>query len=249
MKNKPPLVWVTAYDYPTARILNAAQIDAILVGDSAAMAFSGMDNTRGITLEQLLYHTQAVVLGAGETEVIGDLPYLSYETPAQALTTARRFLEVGAKSVKLEGGETVYKQVEELVRNGIKVIGHLGLTPQTILDYKVQGKDPESARRILDEAMGLEKRGIRSLVLECIPATLAQKITETLSIPTIGIGAGSNCTGQVLVFHDLVGLSDINFKPKFLKRYGEGFNYLKKAVEEFRDEVRGRKYPGIEYSY
>ena len=215
---------LTAYDFPTARLVAEAGVDLILVGDSLGMVVLGYDTTLPVTLADMVHHTRAARRGAPEAFVIADLPFLSYGTPAQALDSAARLMkEALADSVKLEGGEEVVPIVEALVRAGVPVLGHVGLTPQTasaLGGYKLQGKDEAAAKRILDGAVALERAGCWGVVLELVPAPLANLVTERIGIPTIGIGAGPHCDGQVLVFHDLVGMFS-GFTPSFVKRYAE----------------------------
>ncbi|MEE9609832.1 MAG: 3-methyl-2-oxobutanoate hydroxymethyltransferase, partial [Desulfatiglandales bacterium] len=200
-KGKVKITALTAYDYPTAILVDEAGFDIILVGDSLGVVVLGYENTLAVTMEDMLHHTRAVARGTKKAVVVGDMPIHSYDSPEIALQNAKRFIEAGADAVKTEG--LVVDVVEALVEDGIPVMGHLGLTPQTITDYKVQGKDAENAERITKEAEGLEKAGAFALVLECVPETLGKKVTEKLSIPTIGIGAGRFCDGQILVINDL----------------------------------------------
>ena len=236
------LAMLTAYDYPTARLAAEAGIDLILVGDSLGMVVLGYDSTLPVTVEDMVHHTKAARRGAPEAFLIADMPYLSYGTVEQALACAARLMkEAGADSVKLEGGEEVVPIVEALVRAGVPVLGHVGLTPQTasaLGGYKLQGKDEESARRIVDGAAALESAGCWGVVLEMVPSPLARLITEKIGIPTIGIGAGAHCDGQVLVFHDLVGLFS-GFTPTFVKRYAEAGAAIRDAIALYAAAIRG----------
>ena len=241
------LAMLTAYDYPTAKLVAEAGVDLILVGDSLGMVVLGYDSTVPVTVDEMVHHTKATRRGAPEAFVIGDLPFLSYGTPEQALTAASRLMkDAGADSVKLEGGAEVAPIVEALVRAGVPVLGHVGLTPQTasaLGGYKLQGKDEANARRILDGALALERAGCWGVVLELVPGPLARLITERIGIPTIGIGAGPHCDGQVLVFHDLVGLFS-GFTPTFVKRYTEAGTAIRDAVARYAAEVRDGSFPG-----
>jgi 3-methyl-2-oxobutanoate hydroxymethyltransferase len=246
------LAMLTAYDFPTARLAVEGGIDLILVGDSLGMVVLGYDSTLPVTVDDMVHHTKAARRGAPEAFVIGDLPFLSFGTVEQALASAARLMkEAGADSVKLEGGEEVVPVVQALVRAGVPVLGHVGLTPQTasaLGGYKLQGKDEETARRVLDGAMALERAGCWGVVLELVPAPLAKLVTERISIPTIGIGAGADCDGQVLVFHDLVGMFS-TFTPTFVKRYTEAGAAIKAAISRYAAEVRSGAFPGEGQSF
>jgi 3-methyl-2-oxobutanoate hydroxymethyltransferase len=246
------LVMLTAYDFPTARLAAEAGVELILVGDSLGMVVLGYDNTVPVTVADMLHHTRAARRGAPASFIVADLPFLSYATPEQALANAARFMkEAGADSVKVEGGLEVVPVVEALVNAGVPVLGHIGLTPQTasaLGGFKLQGKDEASARRILDEAQALDRAGCWGIVLELVPAPLARLVTERISIPTIGIGAGAGCDGQVLVFHDLVGLFS-GFTPKFVKRYGEAGALIKDAIARYCAEVKSGAFPDEAHSF
>jgi 3-methyl-2-oxobutanoate hydroxymethyltransferase len=241
------LAMLTAYDYPGARLVAEAGIDLILVGDSLGMVVLGYDSTVAVTMDEMVHHTRAARRGAPQAFVIADLPFLSYGTPEQALANAARLMkDAGADSVKLEGGDEVVPIVEVLVRAGVPVLGHVGLTPQTasaLGGYRLQGKEEADARRILDGAVALERAGCWGVVLELVPAPLARLITERTAIPTIGIGAGPHCDGQVLVFHDLVGMYS-GFTPTFVKRYAEAGAAIRDAVARYAAEVRDGSFPG-----
>jgi 3-methyl-2-oxobutanoate hydroxymethyltransferase len=238
---------LTAYDFPSARLVAEAGIDLILVGDSLGMVVLGYDSTLPVTVADIAHHTRAVRRGAPEAFVIADMPFLSYGSAAQALETSARLMkEAGADSVKLEGGEEVAPIVEALVRAGVPVLGHVGLTPQTasaLGGYKLQGKDEAAAKRILDGALALERAGCWGVVLELVPAPLAKLVTQRIGVPTIGIGAGADCDGQVLVFHDMVGMFS-GFTPTFVKRYAEAGAAIKDAVGRYAAEVRDGSFPG-----
>ncbi len=246
------LVYLTAYDYPTARLAEAAGVDAILVGDSLGMVVLGYPSTVPVTLEEMLHHTKAARRGAPRTFLVADLPYLSYATLEHALQSATRLIkEGGADAVKLEGGKEVVEVVKGLVRAGVPVLGHVGLTPQTasiLGGFRLQGKDLDSARRILEDALALEEAGVFGVVLELVPSPLARLVTERLSVHTIGIGAGPFTDAQVLVFHDLVGLFE-GFKPRFVKRYLEAAPLFRQALARYAEEVRSGLFPGEEHSF
>jgi len=244
-------VMLTAYDFPTARILDEAGMPVLLVGDSLANNILGYENTLPVTMEEMLHHTRAVARGAKNALVVGDMPFLSYQTSLEdGIRNAGRFLkEGGAHAVKLEGA--MLELTGALVERGIPVMGHVGLTPQSVHamgGYRVQGKSEEDARRLLDQAHALEKSGIFSLVLEGIPAPLAAQITESMSVPTIGIGAGPHCDGQVLVITDLLGLG-VGSYPKFVKPYADLRGEITRAVQTFRDEVAAGVFPDDAHSY
>ena len=247
------VVMLTAYDTPTARLLDAAGVDVILVGDSLAMVALGYETTLPVTLEEMLHHTRAVARGAARALAVGDLPFLSYQVSREeALRSAGRMLKEGnAQAVKLEGGVEVAGTVAALVEAGIPVMGHIGLTPQAVHrmgGYKVQGRTAEAAARLLKDAVALERAGAFSLVLEGLPWQVAGAVTEAVGIPTIGIGAGPRCDGQVLVTNDLLGLFD-EFTPKFVKRYANLRETLLQAFGQFREEVRAGAFPGPEHSF
>jgi len=246
------IVMITAYDYPTACLVDQAGVDVVLVGDSLGMVVLGYETTLPVTLEDMIHHTRAVVRGVRRALVAVDLPFLTYQTgPVDALRNAGRLLQEGAAAVKLEGGAEICPQIQALVSAGIPVIGHLGLTPQSIHvfgGYKLQGRDEESARRLLADAQAVEQAGAFSIVLECIPEDVAARITAGLSIPTVGIGAGVHCDGQVLVVHDMLGIAG-KVKPRFVKQYAQLGDTIRGAVEEYAHEVREGKFPGPEHSF
>jgi 3-methyl-2-oxobutanoate hydroxymethyltransferase len=244
-------IMLTAYDFPTGRILDRAGVPVILVGDSLAQNILGYETTLPVTMEEMLHHTRAVARGAADALIIGDMPFLSYQTSLEdGIRNAGRFLkEGGAHAVKVEGA--MFELCAALVERGIPVMGHLGLTPQSVHamgGYRVQGRSEEEARRLLDHAQVLEKTGIFSLVLEGMPAPLAGRITESLTVPTIGIGAGPHCDGQVLVLSDLLGLGD-GHVPKFAKAYADLRGTITGAVSAFRDEVAAGTFPDEGHSY
>ena len=253
-KNSPnKITAVTATDFSFARIIEQTEVDIVLVGDSLGMVALGYENTLPVTLEEMLAHTRAVSRGVRSALLIGDMPFMSYQVSVeQAVTNAGRFLqEAGAQAVKLEGGIRVAEQVRAIVKAGIPVMGHIGLTPQSVHQfggYRVQGKTYLDARQIKQDARELQNAGIFSLVLEGIPRELAAEITQELKVPTIGIGAGPDCDGQILVLHDLVGLNT-EFTPKFVKRFAELADEMQSAVTEYVEEVRSGKFPADEHSY
>ncbi|HWD21745.1 MAG TPA: 3-methyl-2-oxobutanoate hydroxymethyltransferase [Burkholderiales bacterium] len=241
------LAMLTAYDFPSARLVAEAGVDLVLVGDSLGMVVLGYDSTLPVTMDDMVHHTRAARRGAPQAFLISDMPFLSYGTPQQALDNAARLMkDAGADSVKLEGGEEAVPIVEALVRAGVPVLGHVGLTPQTasaLGGYKLQGKDEAAAKRILDGAIALDRAGCWGVVLELVPAPLAKLITQRIGIPTIGIGAGADCDGQVLVFHDMVGMFS-GFTPTFVKRYTEAGQAIREAVSRYAAEVRDGSFPG-----
>lgn len=244
---------VTAYDATFAHILDQSGADVLLVGDSLGMVIQGHDSTLPVTMDQMVYHSAAVTRGAKRAHVVGDMPFLSYQvSPHEAVRNAGRLVtEGGVGSVKLEGGAEFADTVRAIVRASIPVMGHLGLTPQSVHKmggYVVQGRDEEQARRILDDALALEAAGAYALVLEGVPLELARTITQSLSIPTIGIGAGRHCDGQVLVCYDLLGMNP-DFKPKFVKRYANLHGSITEATSAFFSEVRQGAFPDEDHSF
>jgi 3-methyl-2-oxobutanoate hydroxymethyltransferase len=254
MKQKgEKIAMLTAYDYPTAKIVDEAGIPLILVGDSLGMVVLGYESTIPVTMEDMLHHTKAVARGTKQAMVIGDMPFMSYHISAdEALRNAARFIqEGGAQAVKLEGGVTVMEKVTRLAGCGIPVMGHIGLTPQSIHQlggFKVQGQTSEAAARLLEDAMALEEAGAFAIVLETIPAQLAQIITARVSIPTIGIGAGIHCDGQVQVISDILG-SYTEFVPKHAKQYAKLADIITKAVNQYSSEVKAGTFPTEKQSY
>ena len=247
-----PIVMLTAYDYPTAMAEDQAGVDAILVGDSLGMVVLGYENTLPVNMEEMLHHSRAVSRGAKSALLIGDMPFMSYQISAEeALRNAGRFLQQGGMdAVKMEGGRERLDAVRTIVGAGIPVMGHLGLTPQSVHQlggFRPQGRTASAARRLLDDALLLEEAGCFSLVLESVPARLAELVSKRLSIPTIGIGAGVGCDGQVLVTHDLLGLFD-RFTPKFVKKYADFHSEMQRAFTEFISDVESRTFPAAEHS-
>ncbi|KAL2150811.1 hypothetical protein VTH82DRAFT_7374 [Thermothelomyces myriococcoides] len=254
-KKGEPITMITAHDFPSAHVADAAGVDVILVGDSLAMVALGMEDTSEVMVEEMLLHCRSVARATKAAFTIGDLPMGSYEiAPTQALETAIRFKKEGRmQGVKLEGGKEMAPTIEKIVSAGIPVLGHVGLTPQrrdTLGGFRVQGKTADSAAKILDDAFALQAAGCFALVIEAVPAEVAAFITQKLSIPTIGIGAGNGCSGQVLVQVDMTG----NFPPgrripKFVKQYGDVWSESFRAIEAYRNEVRSRQYPAPEHTY
>lgn len=245
LEKKSNLVCLTAYDYCTAKIMDGI-VDLILVGDSLAMVMLGHKDTKKVSMFEMLHHTKAVAAGAHNTLIVGDMPINTYNTKEDALLNAKLFIEAGAHGVKIEGNKP--EIVKALVSIGIPVMGHIGVTPQTFEVYKVQGKDKVTARKLLDEALSLEKAGCFSIVLECVATSTAKMITEKLKIPTIGIGAGKYCKGQILVVHDMLGLYT-DFKPKFVKKYANLAEEMKTAFLQYRKEVEEGIFPSEKESY
>lgn len=250
---KEKISMLTAYDYSIAKMVDAGGVDAVLVGDSASNVMAGHETTLPITLDQMIYHAQSVVRGVSRALVIVDLPFGTYQSdPQRALDSAVRIMkESGAHAIKLEGGFEIAESIKRIVNAGIPVIGHLGLTPQSIYQfgtYKVRAKEEAEAQKLISDAKLLEELGCFSVVLEKIPASLAKQVTESITIPTIGIGAGPDCDGQVLVFHDMVGMNK-GFSPKFLRRYLDLFDEVAGAVGQYVKDVKSQDFPNQEESY
>jgi 3-methyl-2-oxobutanoate hydroxymethyltransferase len=246
------ITMLTAYDTPTAKILDAAGVDCILVGDSIGNAVLGYKDTLPVTMEQMLHHTSAVVRGVERAIVLFDMPFMSYQISVEEgiRNAGRAIKETGANMVKLEGGSSSTDVIRAITECGIPVCGHLGLTPQSVnmIGYKVQGKQYQKARQILNDAIALQNAGASMIVLECVPWKLAKLITERLSILTIGIGAGPHCDGQVLVFHDMVAITD-HKSPKFVKTFAQAGKLMKRGVKQYVKEVKSSDYPGAEHSF
>jgi len=250
---KKKITMLTSYDYPGTRILDEAGVDVLLVGDSAGNVFSGYANTLPVTMEEMLYHTRAVARGAKRALVVGDMPFMSYQVGLEeARRNAGRFLkEGGAEAVKLEGGVNMEAVIRAIVDIDIPVMAHIGLTPQSVHrmgGFKVQGKDDRQRKQLLEDARAVERGGAFSVVMECVPEGLAREITEALSIPTIGIGAGPHCDGQVLVIHDVLGLLE-GFRPKFVKPYVNLRETIGLAVKAYCKEVEEGLFPGREHVF
>jgi 3-methyl-2-oxobutanoate hydroxymethyltransferase len=252
-KNGEKISAVTAYDFPTAKVASDAGIDLILVGDSLGMVLQGHSNTLKTTLEEMIYHTRMVTNAGPASLVVTDMPFGSYHISVeQAVENAVRCVrEGGAQAVKLEGGKKRFKTIEAIINAEIPVLGHLGLTPQSIHKlggFKIQGTQETTAGEILEEAVQLEKRGVFAIVLESIPTELAQRITGRLTIPTIGIGAGKYCDGQILVFHDLVGFTNL-YLPKFVRKYAEVYSTIHQAIGNYIKDIQTGDFPGENESY
>ncbi len=252
-KGHRKLTMLTAYDYPTARLVDECEIDMILVGDSLAMVVLGHEDTLAVGMEEMIHHTRAVTAGSRRCLVVGDMPFMSYQVSVeQAVRNAGRLIkEGGAQAIKLEGGARVLEQVKAITKAGIPVQGHLGLTPQNAAQlggFKVQGKSAEAARELIADACRLAQAGCFSIVLEAIPAPIAAEITRAVPVPTIGIGAGADCDGQVLVTHDLLGLFD-RFTPRFVKKYADLASLIRDALKTFRSEVENGAFPGPEHAF
>ncbi len=252
-QNQKKLTMLTAYDYSTAKLFDEAGIDSLLVGDSLGMVMLGYEDTLSVTMEDMLHHCKAVARGAKQAMVICDLPFLSYQTSVyDAVKNAGRLLQEGrAQAVKLEGGADMCPQIRAIVQASIPVMGHLGLTPQSVHafgGFRVQGKTEDAAQKLIDDARRVEEAGAFALVLECVPAKLAQRISQMVSIPTIGIGAGAGCDGQVLVYQDMLGMYS-DFTPKFVKRFGDVGACIQDAVRQYIQEVRDGGFPAEEHSF
>ncbi len=253
LKGREKIACLTAYDYATARLLDEVGLPLLLVGDSLAMTVLGYENTLPVTMEEMLHHTAAVARGAQHAMVVADMPFMSYQVSTeQALANAGRFLkQAGADAVKIEGGAFRAPMIQALINNGMPVMGHIGLTPQSIRTfggYKVQGRTLPEAARLKEDALALDAAGVFTLVLECVPRDLAAEITRAVSVPTIGIGAGPDCDGQILVMHDILGMYG-DFQPKFVKRYAELGKLMREAFAAYKDEVQSGRFPDPEHSY
>lgn len=247
------IVMVTAYDATMARLVENAGIDVILIGDSLGMVVQGHEDTLPVTLDQIIYHCQCVARGSRTPHLVADLPFMTYQvSPAQALQSAGRVIQEGrVQSVKLEGGVSIAESVKRIVEAGIPVLGHVGLTPQSVHamgGFRMQGKTQGDAERVLQDALAVQEAGAYAVVLEGIPSDLAQRITEQLHVPTIGIGAGAGCDGQVLVCNDLLGM-DLSFAPRFVKRYARVEEVAVDALRTYAEEVRSGAFPAAEHAF
>ncbi len=252
-KNGEKLTMLTAYDYTTARLIDEAGVNSILVGDSLGMVVLGYDDTLSVTMEDMIHHSRAVARGAKNALVITDMPFMSYQTSVyDAVVNAGRLVKEGkAQAVKLEGGAEFCEHIKAIVNASIPVCAHLGLTPQSINafgGFKVQGKGMQAAQKLLDEARAVEEAGAFAVVLECVPAKLAEKISQSISIPTIGIGAGAGCDGQVLVYQDMLAMYP-NFKPKFVKQYAQIGSTMKDAFSQYISDVKSGAFPSEEHTF
>ncbi len=252
-KNKEKLTMLTAYDYSTAKLMDESGINGILVGDSLGMVCLGYEDTLPVTMEDMIHHTKAVSRGAKNTLVVADLPFMSYQTSVyDAVVNAGRLIkEGGAQAIKLEGGKDMHEQIKAIVNASIPVMGHIGLTPQSVNSFggfKVQGKSEEAAKKLLEDALSVEKAGAFAIVLECVPVKLAKLVSSKLSIPTIGIGAGDGCDGQILVYQDMLGMFS-DFAPKFVKKYANVGEVMKLAFKEYINEVKDGIFPEEKHGF
>ena len=252
-KNKEKLTMLTAYDYSTAKLMDESGINGILVGDSLGMVCLGYEDTLPVTMEDMIHHTKAVSRGAKNTLVVADLPFMSYQTSVyDAVVNAGRLIkEGGALAIKLEGGIEMHEQIKAIVNASIPVMGHIGLTPQSVNSFggfKVQGKSEEAAKKLLEDALSVEKAGAFAIVLECVPVKLAKLVSSKLSIPTIGIGAGDGCDGQILVYQDMLGMFS-DFTPKFVKKYANVGEVMKLAFKEYINEVKDGIFPEEKHGF
>lgn len=247
------ITMLTAYDYSTAKLVDECGVNTILVGDSLGMVMLGYEDTISVTMEDMIHHTAAVTRGAKNALVVGDMPFMSYQTSVyDAVVNAGKLMKEGrCQAVKLEGGASVCPQIKAITEASIPVVAHIGLTPQSVNafgGFKVQGKSEEDARRLIEEAKAVEEAGAFAIVLECIPAKLAKLITESVSIPTIGIGAGADCDGQVLVYQDMLALFS-DFKPKFVKHFANAGEVMKQGFTEYIKEVKEGTFPAAEHTF
>ena len=251
-EKKEKFTCLTAYESTMASVISKAGVDIILVGDSLGMVIQGHDSTLPVTMDQLVYHLECVVNGNNGSHIMADMPFMSYATDDLGLENAKRLMQAGANSVKIEGGEWISKMAQALSDRGIPVCAHMGLTPQTINrlgGHKVQGRDPSQKEKIINEAMSLEKAGAAMLLLECVPDNLAKEVTKQLKIPVIGIGAGVHTDGQIMVVHDMLGISCLDNPPKFVKNFMEESSSIKNAIENYVKEVKNLKFPSDEYTF
>ena len=250
-ENSEKITCLTAYDASMAKLLDQSGIDAILIGDSLGMVIQGGENTRSVSIDDMIYHTSIVSSSCNDALIIADMPFASYDNPKDALNNARALIDVGARMVKIEGGSEHSEVIKTLISNNINICGHLGLQPQMVVnsdEYRVQGRDKNSANKIIKNAVLLESLGVSALVLECIPSDLAQTVTEKLTIPTIGIGAGADCDGQVLVSFDMLGITSVK-QPRFVRNFLNNQNTISDAIEAFVMEVKAGTFPNQSESY
>ncbi len=250
-ENSEKITCLTAYDASMAKLLDQSRIDAILIGDSLGMVIQGGENTRSVSIDDMIYHTSIVSSSCNDALIIADMPFASYDNPKDALNNARALIDVGARMVKIEGGSEHSEVIKTLISNNINICGHLGLQPQMVInsdEYRVQGRDENSAKKIIKNAVLLESLGVSALVLECIPSDLAQTVTEKLTIPTIGIGAGADCDGQVLVSFDMLGITS-GKQPRFVRNFLNNQNTISDAIEAFVMEVKAGTFPNQSESY
>jgi len=250
-ENSEKITCLTAYDASMAKLLDQSGIDAILIGDSLGMVIQGGENTRSVSIDDMIYHTSIVSSSCNDALIIADMPFASYDNPKDALNNASALIDVGARMVKIEGGSEHSEVIKTLISNNINICGHLGLQPQMVInsdEYRVQGRDENSAKKIIKNAVLLESLGVSALVLECIPSDLAQTVTEKLTIPTIGIGAGADCDGQVLVSFDMLGITS-GKQPRFVRNFLNNQNTISDAIEAFIMEVKAGTFPNQSESY
>lgn len=252
-QSKQKICFLTCYDYPSARIISGSAIDCVLIGDSVAMTVHGHTHTMMATMDMMVLHTQAVARGISHQWIVSDLPFLCHRSSLdETINNVRQLIQAGAHAIKIEGGDTnTCDTIQHLVTSGIPIMGHIGLTPQAALQlggFKVQGKTHEAQNRLLEEALALENAGCHALVLECIPSTLAQIITEQLSIPTIGIGAGPHTDGQILVWHDVLALQN-SISPRFVKQYLPGGQLIAEAINQYAESVYNAHFPEAKHTY
>ncbi len=250
-RNAEKITAITAYDASFAKIFDEANIDVILVGDSLGMVLQGHSDTLPVTTDEIAYHTRCVANGADNTFIIADMPFMSYATVAQTYENAAKLMQAGAQMVKLEGGDWLFESIKGLTERGVPVCGHLGLTPQSVNvfgGFKVQGRQEDKALEMIEHAKKLEEAGAQLIVIECVPSDLAAQITEAVSIPVIGIGAGVDVDGQILVMHDILGIS-AGIIPKFSKNYIEATGDIRRAVMLYKEEVQAGTFPGTEHSF
>ena len=250
-ENSEKITCLTAYDASMAKLIDQSGIDAILIGDSLGMVIQGGENTRSVSIDDMIYHTSIVSSSCNDALIIADMPFASYDNPKDALNNARALIDVGARMVKIEGGSEHSEVIKTLISNNINICGHLGLQPQMVInsdEYRVQGRDENSAKKIIKNAVLLESLGVSALVLECIPSDLAQTVTEKLTIPTIGIGSGADCDGQVLVSFDMLGITS-GKQPRFVRNFLNNQNTISDAIEAFVMEVKAGTFPNQSESY
>ncbi len=245
------IVAITAYDASFSKLFDEQGVEVMLIGDSLGMVLHGKNDTLGVRVEDIAYHTACVREGAQRALVVADMPFMSYPTPEQSFLNAAKLMRSGASMVKLEGGDWLLETISGLVERSVPVCGHLGLTPQSVHvlgGFKVQGREQEQADALVESALNLERAGVQMLVLECVPSALAKRVSEALSVPVIGIGAGKETDGQILVMHDMLGIS-ANYMPKFSKNYLNLSNNIQDAVKQYIDEVKAQTFPGPEHSF
>ncbi len=247
-KNKEKIIALTAYDYTFAKLLDCSGVDIILIGDSVGMVCHGDKNTHSVTMEQMVYHTECVARGVERALIVGDMPVNTYCNPEEALENAKKLIAVGAEAIKIEEVPGSIEAAEALIQEGIAVMGHVGLTPQTAQEFKVQGKDKQTAEKIMHDACSFDTAGVFSLVMECVPSLLAEEITKKVIVPTLGIGAGVHCDGQILVSYDVLGLFQ-DFRPRFVRQFWQGGEEIKQAVDIFRKAIDAGTFPSEKESF